>query len=93
MRQKTTTFAYCDQVPIVFSFPGAFLTEPDRPLNADSQISSSILIQEAHKRHRSQLDFPRRSAKGEIACPSPKPAEQRRWKGPRGAAVNMSSLS
>lgn len=47
-----TTFAYCDQAPIVFSLPGAFLTEPDRPLTADSQISSSILIQEAHKRHQ-----------------------------------------
>lgn len=58
MHVMKATSAYWDQAPIVFSLPGGFLTEPDRPLTADSQISSSILIQEARRRHQPRLDFP-----------------------------------
>lgn len=74
MHVRKATFAYWDQAPIVFCLPCGFLTEPDRPLTADSQISSSILIQEARRRHQPLLDFPRRSSKAEISCPKPSKA-------------------
>lgn len=75
MYVRKATFADWDQAPIVFStLPCGFLTEPDRPLTADSQISSSILIQEARRRHQPPLDFPWRSSKAEISCPKPSKA-------------------
>lgn len=75
MHVRKATFADWDQAPIVFStLPCGFLTEPDRPLTADSQISSSILIQEARRRHQPPLDFPWRSSKAEISCPKPSKA-------------------
>lgn len=43
-------------------------------LTADSQMSSSILIQEARRRHQPRLDFPRRNPKAEISCPKPSKA-------------------
>ncbi|CAB1454635.1 unnamed protein product [Pleuronectes platessa] len=40
-------------------------------LTTDSQMSSSILVQEARRRHQPCLDFPRRNPKAEIPCPEP----------------------
>lgn len=69
MHVRGATFAYWDQATNVFSLPCGFLTEPDRPLIADIQISSSILVQEARRRHRALSRFPPRSYNREISSP------------------------
>lgn len=43
-------------------------------LTTDSQMSSSILIQEARRRHQPRLDFPWRNPKAEVSCPKPSKA-------------------
>ena len=93
MHARKAAFAYRDQAPCVFSLSLVdFWQSQIGLLTADSQMSSSILIQEARRRHQPRLDFPRRkSPQSRNLLPPEK--KRRRRECPRGASVNMSSSS
>lgn len=89
---RMVTLAYWDQNPGAFSFPRGPLREPDRsPQCTDSQVHSSILIQETRRHHQPRRNFPRCNPKEEISCP--KPSKWWSWEYLCGASVNVSSSS